>query len=273
MHYRALALCLFVCPSLLAQAPHVTDTKVVDNWEVKGQGPELLRKINGRWWTRDNREVYPPGPGGFFWTTDSKPGVVQFFHHRPCPIERAESLHLWMSEQEVEAVLGQPNRILGKGGHGFWSYYAANGTKLEVRFMGDAGLGGAEYQPVGQKSRPVASLERELNGRSIYKLLQERAGSRVAGPNRTAQSSKVMVDPVTAAPEAPPKRTVPAQALATVTEGTTREDVLSRLGEPGARYAITDDEGTRESFTYNLDSGEVVTIRLLKGKVVKVGER
>jgi hypothetical protein len=137
--------------------------------------------------------------------------------------------------------------------------------------MGDAGLGEAQYQAVGQKSRPVASIERELNGQSIYKLLQERASSRVAGPHRTAQSNMVTVDPVAAAPEEQtPKRVVPAQALASVTEGASREDVLSRLGEPGARYAITDDEGTRESFTYNLDSGEVVTIRLLQGKVVKV---
>jgi hypothetical protein len=259
---------------LLAQAPHVTDTKLVDNWEVKGKGPELLRKINERWWTRDNREVYPPGPGAFFWTTDSKPGVVQFFHHRPLQIERAESLHLWMNEQEVEAVLGPPNRVLGRNRHGFWSYYAANGTKLEVRFMGDAGLGEAQYQAAGQKSRPVASLERELNGQSIYKLLQERNAGRVVGPHRTARSGMVTVDPVPPTHEGPtPKRVVPAQALTSVTEGTTREDVLSRLGEPGARYAITDDEGTRESFTYNLDSGEVVTVRLLQGKVIKVGER
>jgi hypothetical protein len=42
------------------------------------------------------------------------------------------------------------------------------------------------------------------------------------------------------------------------------------LGEPRSRYAITDDEGTRESFTYDLDNGEAVVIRLVDGKVTKV---
>lgn len=44
------------------------------------------------------------------------------------------------------------------------------------------------------------------------------------------------------------KRIVPADLLASVAPGTTREDLLSRLGEPSSRYSITGDEGVRESF-------------------------
>jgi hypothetical protein len=46
-------------------------------------GKELLRKINGRWWTKDNREVYPSSKTGVFWEIDSEVGVVDFYHHRP----------------------------------------------------------------------------------------------------------------------------------------------------------------------------------------------
>jgi len=70
--------CLAFCQVISAQAPYVTDTKLVNAENGK---QELLRKINGRWWSQDNREVTPPAEGGFFWVLDSKPGVCQFYHH------------------------------------------------------------------------------------------------------------------------------------------------------------------------------------------------
>jgi hypothetical protein len=73
--------------------------------------------------------------------------------------------------------------------------------------------------------------------------------------------------PVDQADPVPPKRIVPANAFRTLAVGATRQDVLSHLGEPSSRYAITDDEGSHESFTYDLDNGETVVIRLLGGKV------
>jgi hypothetical protein len=267
---------------VFAQAPVVTATKWVENWEEKGRGREQLRKINGRWWSQDNREVTPPAKDGYFWTLDSKPGTCQFFHHRPFQLARAESLHLFMTPQEVEAVLGQPNRILVNNDHGFWFYYAANGTKLTVRMMGQDGLGEASYSDMGEKSRPVASVANDLNGRDIYKLLAERAtkrsqeqfanklsSMRQAGSRRGVQPSVVTMSAVPLAPAdpAPQKRIVPADAYATLAVGAARQDVLSRLGEPSSRYAITDDQGTHESFSYDLDNGEAVVIRLLGGKV------
>jgi hypothetical protein len=288
---------LAICQALLAQAPHVTDTKLVNS----GKGQEWLRKINGRWWSQDNREVYPPSKNGVFWELDSKPGVCQFFHHRPFQMGRAESLHLWMTKDEVEAALGPPNRIFGTDNHAWWYYYASDGIKLDVRFMDDGVLGEAKCYAVGEKSWPVASVERELNGRDIFKLLQERAGKRSnewlakkTEENRIDQAARSGIRPAStgarfrgaqpsvvevelanaqraAEPEPPvTKRLVPAGALAAVAPGTTREEVFSRLGEPSSRSAITGDDGVRESFTYDLDSGEAVVIRLLDGKVVKV---
>jgi hypothetical protein len=290
---------LSICQLTLAQVPRVTETKLVDNWE-KGKGKELLRKINGRWWSQDNREVYPPSKGGVFWELDSKPGVCQFLHHRPFQLDRAESLRLWMTKEEVEAALGPPNRIFGTDNHARWYYYASNGIKIDIWFVDDGVLGDAKYYAVGEKSWMVASIERELNGRDMFKLLQERATKRSdawlakkmeesrseqaarsealrrgirssssGSRSRTAQPSMVTLAPAAPAPQAA-KRIVSADALAAIAVGATRSDVLSRLGEPSNQFAIAGDEGTRESFTYDLDSGEAVVIRLVDGKVVKV---
>jgi len=279
------AVVILLCQPAFAQV--VTATKWVENWEQKGTPREELRKINGRWWTQDNREVTPPGQGGVFWTVDSKPGTCQFFHHRPLQLARAESLHLFMSAQDVEAVLGKPNRTLGPYEHGFWWYYAANGTKLSVRFMGEDGLGEAKYEYLNAPSQPVASIASELGGRDIYKIMADRAWKRnqehqasemssfrAAHSGRTAQPNVVRVDPVPVAPAdpVPPKRIVSAEAYAAIAVGATRQDVLKRLGEPNSRYSITDDEGTHESLTYDLDNGEAVVIRLLSGMVTKVRE-
>ena len=159
-----------------AAAQTVTATKLVSY----KKGKELLRKINGRWWTNDNREVYPPSKTGVFWEIDSEVGVVDFYHHQPFELPKAESLHLFMTPAQVETVLGKPNRIFTMGpDSGMWSYYSVTGTKLEVRIM-DGVLGEAQYEPVTGKPTPVASVAQEFNGRSIYSLLAERAGQRSA---------------------------------------------------------------------------------------------
>jgi len=294
-----LLVCLSMAAVLLAQAPRVTATKLVD---AGGNRKELLRKINGRWFSEDNREVYPPTGGGIFWVLDSKPGVVQFVHHRPFQLARAESLHLWMTKQAVESVLGEPNRIFGTDGHAHWFYYAEDGTKLEVWFVEDGVLGEAKYFAIGEKSWPVASVERDLGGQDLFKLLAQRAGQRsdqwraqkqaenradqaarseqlrsqvrAAAGGRSARPGMVSVShvevPRAIEPDPAKKRIIPAASLDAIAVGMSRDDLLSRLGEPNGRYAISDDEGTRESYTYDLDSGESVVIRLVNGKVAKV---
>jgi hypothetical protein len=71
-------------------------------------------------------------------------------------------------------------------------------------------------------------------------------------------------------PDPVKKRIIPAASLDAIALGMSRDDLLSKLGEPNGRYAISDDEGTRESYTYDVDSGESVVIRLVNGKVAKV---
>ena len=282
---------IVLSPAILAQT--VTDTKLVDNWE-SGKGQVWLRKINGRWWSPDNREVHPPSKGGFFWTLDSKPGTCEFYHHRPFPMSKAESLHLWMTREQVEAALGQPGRTCegARGGSGFWHYYASNGMRLTVRFMSEGELGEATYEPLGEKSYSVSSIEQELGGKTIYQLSAERATKRLRendalrreqfqrdhaihgrlSATRGTSPSVIAAETANAAQTVAPveKRFISAEALAAITAGSSRGDVLSKLGEPNGRYSITDDDGTRESFTYSLDGGQDVVVRLLNGKVTKV---
>jgi len=263
----AVRLCAWLLLVQSMPAQLVTDTKEVRYKD----GEELLRKINGRWWSQDNREVKPPADGWGFWQLDSEEGTCQFFHHRPFQLSRAEWLHLWMKPAEVEALIGTPNRTLGRDNHAMWFYYAANGTKLTVRFMGDGGLGEATYNSIGGKTWSVASIEQELAGRSIYALLAERASNREArGQRLRPQPTSVSVEPVSAAISPPKeKRIVPAKAFDAVVPGMTREEVFSQLGEPSSRFSIAGDDGVRETFTYDLDTGEAA-IRLVAGKVVKV---
>jgi hypothetical protein len=299
--------CLAICPAIFAQdysqPSPVTATQRVS---AGGGKTEVLRKINARWWSQDNREVYPPSRTGLFWELDSKEGVVDFYHHRPFRLELAESLHLFMQPAQVKAILGEPNRIFGKNDdHANWIYYAANGTKVDVRFMGD-GVGEAKYEPLNGKEYSVASLERELGGRSIYSVLAERATKRsdeqraqwaaessaeqnarieamrartaaragVARPQAlTARSATI--PPVAGLPPAPPqppapKRIVSEEALAGVTLGATRQDVVTRLGgEPSFKSTITGDD-VRETMTYHRESGAPVVIRLINGKVTEL---
>ena len=67
---------LFALPAF-AQQPMVTATRCVDDW-ADHKGKARLRKINDRWWTDDNCEVYAPGKKGVFWEIDSKPGTASF---------------------------------------------------------------------------------------------------------------------------------------------------------------------------------------------------
>ncbi len=280
-----LVLALTLCVGV-ASAQTVTATKLVSY----GKGKELLRKINGQWWSQDNREVYPPSKGGVFWELDSKPGVVEFYHHQPFDLDRAESLHLFMSPDQVEAVLGKPNRIFRMGPDGgMWSYYAANGTKLEVRIMAGV-LGEAEYDPVGRKKSSVVSVAQELGGQSIYHLLAQRATQRSeedqarrVAAMRSQMPSAVsrVVRPVAGKPVSnavlnvaptaePEKHIVTDEALASIEIGASRAEVLAALGEPSAKYSMAGGDGVRETFRYHWPDGAVVEIKLVDGKVTAV---
>ena len=168
-----------LCGVGLAQPPVVTEIKKVSNWEQKGQAPQIVRKINERWWSIDDREVSPPTKDRSFWVREGEPGEMTFEHHRPFDPAKEDSLHLFMKPAEVRAILGEPNAICGKEPQAIWFYYAADGTKLTLRFLDDGVLAEGSNDTIGRGIWPVASLEKELDGRKIEALLEERATKRM----------------------------------------------------------------------------------------------
>lgn len=273
-----LLLC-FGATALLSQDSPVTDTERV---RVGGSRTELLRKINGRWWTQDNRLVHPPkerNTFAAFWIISSKPGVVEFYHHRPFDVRRGEQLRLFLTPEEVEAAFGQPNRRfpMGSARGGRWYYHGSDGTILDLWFLGGGELGQAEYNfPNGQK-RSVAAIEQELNGRSIFSVMAQRAGQRTTPtrsasgrPVRTASLQSVEV-PRAVEPARPAQlRIVTREAAASIQPGALRGDLLLRLGQPSFRSSISGEDGVRETFTYHLDEHTPIAVRLLNGKVIEV---
>lgn len=272
-----LAAC-FLVDTAAAQPPVVTATK----WVSTGRDhKQLLRKINGRWWTEDDRLVSPPSQSGAagFWTIDSKVGVCVFYHHRPFDIRRSGLVHLWMTPAEVEPLLGPPNRRFPmrseKGG--MWYYFAPVGTALQLWFMERDELGQAEYLLPGGGKQPVPSFARELNGESIFKLSARRATQLAQqerashSPSQRARSPQSIPIPPATGPDKPVRKSIVSKsALDSIQLGTTRDVVLTQLGEPTYRSSISGDEGLKETFTYHLDESTPATIRLLNGMVAQV---
>jgi len=264
-----------------AQEPVVTATTWVDDW-ADHKGKARLRKINERWWTDDNREVYPPGKKGVFWEIDSKRGTCVFHHHRPFDLTHASWLHLWMTPDDVEQMFGEPNREFGSRGQGFWYYYGADGTALRVRFMSGE-LGEADFDRRA-KTWPVDSVKQELGGRSIYEVMAERATTRSDSSRRTRQSQQhtpthsqqaSIIEVPSAAdgpPPAPPEpiSAITTAAVATVKIGMSREDVLRSLGKPTSRFSIAGSDGVTEYLSFQVEDGRKITIRLLSGKVTQL---
>ena len=236
---------------------------------------ERVRKINGRWWSEDNRQMTPPKNGGMFWTIASKriPEVV-FYHHRPVRLARAEQLHLFMTEDHVRALLGDPNETFEK--IGIWTYYAAEGTALHLRFFDQDGLGEASYRrsEYGVSGKPVASIQQELNGRSIFSILAERAGQRSPreGPRRFASSHPDPIEIEQAPP--PPRQSHPLAPtlIQSIVTGMARGDVIARLGEAARAMKVSGAEQDVETLTYDLESGRRAEIRLEDGKVARIRE-
>jgi hypothetical protein len=262
---------------LWAQEPVVTATKEV---RVGRNQRETLRKINGRWWTRDNRLVNPPkSQGGFgIWVVDSKPGVCPFEHHVPFDTRRGEQLQLWLTRDSIAAAFGRPTRrcLDEEGGSGFWYYHDSDGTILQLRFFSPGELAEANYLlPTGQRI-PVAALEQQRGGESIYRLSAQRAGERRrAGQPASRSASRSRSGggggtpppiPQAREPERPARRTViTAEALAAVAAGASKEQVIQQLGEPSSQSSLTGDEGVRETLSYHLADGQAVAIRFLNG--------
>src|SRR6266446_7766828 len=188
-----------------------------------------------------------------------KKGVCTFHHHRPFDLTHSEWLHLWMTPDDVEQMLGEPNREFGPRGQGFWYYYGVDGTALRVRFMSGE-LGEADFDRRA-KTWPVDSVKEELAGRSIYEVMAERATKKNSNSQRTRESQtapvtsashlgrssqsqqgsiiKISPSATDAAPPVPaePIAATTVSALASVKMRMSRDDVLRALGKPSSRFS------------------------------------
>jgi hypothetical protein len=258
---------------LLTSAPALCQ-RVTEEARVRIDGRiRRVRKINGRWWSDDNRQLTRPKNGGFIWWITSD-ALSEFSHHRPVDLARAESLHLFMDRDSVRALLGDPNASLEKAG--IWEYYAEDGTELFVRFFGEQ-LGEAIYRrsDYGLAGRPVQSIAQELNGRSIYAIMADRAWQRSSPESYAKHHASSPAAPVTViqshvskAP-APPAKKIPKELFDEIHAGMSRAEVVAKLGDPSGGLRIGGGNET-ENLTYALDPSGQATVSFKSGIVVRV---
>jgi hypothetical protein len=259
---------------LLLSAPALCQ-RVTEEARVRIDGRvQRVRKINGRWWSEDNRQLTKPKDGGFIWwiTSNTPP---EFHHHRPVELSRAESLHLFMDRESVSALLGDANQTLEKAG--IWLYYAEDGTELFVRFFGDE-LGEASYHrsDYGVAGRPVQSIAKELNGRNIYAISADRAWQRSSPESyakyRGSRSGNIQIVTESHAVNAPapPRKRIAKELLDAVHEGMTRAEVVSKLGDPSGGLHIGGGGNDTEKLTYALEPAGQATVSFKQGIVVRI---
>jgi hypothetical protein len=256
--------------------------KVTEEAQVRIDGRvQRVRKINGRWWSDDNRQLTPPQKGGHLWYIGSEKGKAwPFYHHRPVNLALAESLHLFMDPASVQSLLGEPNEATESRESRMWMYYAEDGTALLLRFMYEE-LGEARYerQDFGVAGKPVQSVAQELGGRDIFKIMADRAWQRNSPAayakyhdqdqgNPATKAAVVSVGGMSARAD-PPKRQVSGELADSIKEGMTRSDVVRILGEASGGMQISG-ESDFETMSYPLDRGGQISLRLEKGKVVRI---
>jgi hypothetical protein len=277
MHRLLPLLAVFVFAATAAFGQQVTATAKV---EVGGR-LQTVRKINGRWWSEDNRQMTPQ-KDGYTWYIGQKGHTWNFHHHRPVDLQLAESLHLFMDPASVENLLGKPNESVERENWDSraWMYYAADGTSLLIQFSHDE-LALAKYdrQDYGISGKPVASIAQELGGRDIAKVMADRAWQRNSpseyakfhGQNQGARPAAVVIsDPsATAAPD-PPQHRIAGNLLDSIKQGMPRSEVVRILGEPSGGMHVAGGENDFEVITYFLEPSGEVSLRLERSKVVRI---
>jgi hypothetical protein len=239
------------------------------------------KRIDGRWWTKDHREIVRT-ESGLYRVAANDPNY-RLYHLAPFDAGKANQLHLYITADQAMSVLGTPNdvRVVRDGASEQLRYLSADGTATQVLILNglvvDVRLEAAKSRG-GPIRRPPA-IEQELNGKDPLLALRIRLNPALAtaapgsGPG---EPSAPAPPPVPILPYIPPPpetnlRTIPAQLLGNVTEGATRADVVSRLGDPNSDMIINGSEdGPHETLHYKLDTGVKVAIRLVDQKVVEI---
>jgi hypothetical protein len=136
---------LFFALPLLAQ--NVTQTMKIEI----DKRIHTARKINGRWWSEDNRELTQTNVGWLWNVTGGNAWqLVRFDHHRPVDPARVNLLNRSMGPDQVRATLGPPNSVFPSDrpeSQQQWDYYGADGYKLSIHFSSSGGIFNASFEP------------------------------------------------------------------------------------------------------------------------------
>jgi hypothetical protein len=228
--------------------------------------PKGARKINGRWWTRDNREITQQM--GFWQARPAAAGLV-FHHHHPFDIRKAEYTHLGMSKAQIQAALGEPNQTFDmSGGRSLWNYYSSDGTSTNVAYLEGAVADVAFLGGPGQKGRSLRDLRRPV---SVQTELLTRLATQPSSTIRSRKGSSSRAEAVPVEPVAPtPKRIVSEEQISALSKGLSRQDVVEKLGEPSTKFTIAGIENAPETLTYHLESGKAVELKFEAGNLVDI---
>jgi hypothetical protein len=166
---------LFAASQLLAQTGGVvTETMRIEI----DKRIHTARKINGRWWSEDNRELTQTNVG-WLWNVSGGNAwqLVRFDHHRAIDPTKVNQLDRSMGPDQVTAILGPPNSVFPSdtpAAQQHWDYYGAGGYKLSIHFSLNGGIFNATYEP-DAKSRPkdVPHLAFRFNGKTAQESYEE----------------------------------------------------------------------------------------------------
>jgi len=249
---------------------------------------QTARKINGRWWSPDNRQLTRTN-SEWLWTISggNARNLVRFDHHYPVDPAKVSLLDRAMGPDQVRAILGPPNSVFPSDRleqQQIWEYYGGGGYMLSIQFAsGGKGIFSASFEP-DARSMPqdVPHLAFRFNGKTARESLEESKMKRAQRPTAPstaeyrAQGHQAKTTLVTeaapaAAPSepAPPTRKVTAEELKSISIGMPRARLIELLGEPYSRAGIASGEGSRETLRYRSESGEIVSITLIDAKVTQ----
>jgi hypothetical protein len=150
------------------------------------------RKINGRWWSEDNRELSQTNVG-WLWNISGGNAwrLVRFDHHRPVDPAKVNNIDRSMGPDQVRATLGPPNSVFPSdkpAAQQIWDYYGAAGYKLSIHFNSSGGIFNATFE-TDAKSMPkdVPHLAFRFNGKSAQESFEEQKKNR---PQRQIPASQ-----------------------------------------------------------------------------------
>jgi outer membrane protein assembly factor BamE (lipoprotein component of BamABCDE complex) len=247
---------------------------------------QTARRINGRWWSPDNRELSRTNTS-WLWSISGGNAreFVRFDHHYPVDPSKVSLLDRSMGPDQVRRILGEPNSVFPSDRpeqQQMWDYYGRNGYKLSIHFSSSGqGIFTASYEPDARSMpKDVDHLAFRFNGKTAQESFEESKQKRVQRqiPSSTAEWREQLRAevaarrggvPVEAAPvvAAPASRPVTAQVIQAVSIGMSRERLIELLGEPISRMGIAGGESSKETLRYRSESGTVLSIVLVEGKV------